>query len=563
MLSSLHVKNFALIRECEVEFGRGLNILTGETGAGKSILLGSVQLALGGKMSREMIRKDADYGLVELTFSIKDEQVRKKLAALDVYPEDGMVVLSRKVMENRSICRINGETCTMALMKTAASYLLDIHGQHEHQSLLYKNKQLEILDAFGKEKIAAEKESVKQLYDTYTSIKKELSAQTMDEEQRKREMAFLEFEIQEIENAALIIGEDEALEQQYRKMNNSRKIMDCLQQAHRLTGYDQPAAGDLVGQALHQISCVSEYDSEIANLEQLLGDIDGLLNDFNRELSAYLEGMSFEEEEFDQVERRLDLINGLKAKYGSSIEAILEYQKKQQEKLEAFLSYEETKARLQKELKEAELRLKDACGNLTELRKTYGKKLEKLIIAELKELNFLDVRFRISFEKLEHYTSNGMDDVEYRISTNPGEPENPLGKVVSGGELSRIMLAIKTILADKDDVDTLIFDEIDTGISGRTAQMVSEKMARIGTVRQVLCITHLPQIASMADVHFAITKEIEGKQTVTKIEQLNQEKSVEELARLLGGTEITDMVLNNAREMKLLAQQQKNTRLHS
>ena len=564
MLLNLHVKNLALIRESEVEFEPGLNILTGETGTGKSILLGSVQLALGGKMSREMIREHADYGLVELLFSVDDPRVEEKLKAMDVYPEEGQVLLTRRVMENRSVCRINGETCTMARMKQAASYLLDIHGQHEHQSLLYKNKQLEILDDFGKEQISQARENVASIYHQYTDIKKQLSAQAMDEEQRKREISFLEFEINEIEEAALIPGEDEELEQQYRRLNNSRRIVEALQTAHGCTGYDGPScAGELVGQALRCVAGVSEFDSQIESLESMLGDIDGLLNDFNRELSSYMESLTFEEEDFYQLEQRLDLVNNLKAKYGSSIEQIKEYQKKQQEKLEFLREYEANRSRLEDMCGKITKQLDTACEELTKVRRSYAAELEKEIVSQLQDLNFLDVKFEIHFDKAGSYSANGVDDVEYQISTNPGEAMKPLGKVVSGGELSRIMLAIKTLLADKDEVGTLIFDEIDTGISGRTAQMVSEKMAKIGSKRQVLCITHLPQIASMADCHFVITKNFDGQETVTKIEKLNQEDSVKELARLLGGAEITDKILESASEMKLLAQKQKNTRVHS
>ncbi len=564
MLLSLHVKNLALIRESEVEFGPGLNILTGETGAGKSILLGSVQLALGAKMSKDMIREHADYGLVELLFTIDDLRVEAKLREMEVYAEEGMVLLSRRVTENRSVCRINGETCTIARMKQAASYLLDIHGQHEHQSLLYKSKQLEILDSFGKEEIFDAREAVSRLFQSYTDIKRELSSQSMNEEQRKREISFLEFEINEIEEAELKPGEDEELEAQYRKLNNSRRIMEALQQAHVCTGYDGPScAGELVGQALRHISSVSEYDSSLGSLESMLTDIDGLLNDFNRELSAYMEEMTFEEEEFRQLEQRLDLINSLKAKYGNTIEKIQEYALTQQTRLKELLDYEENRRKLQIRLEQLEEELEKACQSLTAIRKRYARSLESQIIDQLQDLNFLDVKFQIHFDRTAGYSAGGIDDVEYQISTNPGEPMKPLGKVVSGGELSRIMLAIKTLLADKDEVGTLIFDEIDTGISGRTAQKVSEKMARIGQERQVLCITHLPQIASMADTHFVITKSVDQEQTITKIEKLNQEDSALELARLLGGAEITETVLESAREMKLLAQNQKNTRLHS
>lgn len=564
MLVSLHVKNLALIREIEVEFAPGLNILTGETGAGKSILLGSVQLALGGKMSRDMIREDADYALVELLFQVEDENILGQLAAMDIYPEDGQILLSRRVTEGRSVCRINGETCTMSVMKAAAAYLLDIHGQHEHQSLMYRNKQLEILDAYGKNNILPLKEEVSGLYRTYTDIKKQLSSNAIDEEKRKREISFLEFEINEIQEAALLPDEDTELEQEYSKLNNSKQIMEALQQTHLCSGYDGPgSAGELIGQAMRHMASVSRYDSGLEEMEGMLGDIDGLLNDFNRELSSYMDGLVFEEEDFRRLEDRLNKINNLKAKYGQSIEEIYRYQDEQQRRLEEMEHYEENRQALIGRLEEAEQALQDAAGRLTATRREYAGKLEAEIIGGLKDLNFQEVKFHIDFESTQDYTANGTDQIEYQISTNPGESLRPLSKVVSGGELSRIMLAIKTILADKDQVETLIFDEVDTGISGRTAQKVSEKMALIGRQRQVLCITHLPQIASMADRHFEITKTIHQDKTVTEIRKLSPEESVRELARLLGGAEITDTVMNSAEEMKVLAQKQKNTRLHS
>lgn len=564
MLVQLHVKNLALIEEIEVEFGPGLNILTGETGAGKSILLGSMQLVLGGKMSREMIRENAPYALVELLFQVENKKAEEALEAMDIYPEDGQVLLSRKLTGTRSVCKINGETCTIGQMKEAAGHLLDIHGQHEHQSLLYREKQLAILDEYGKEKTEPLKKQVRQAYEEYKACLDRLKSMDIDEEQRKRETAFLQFEIREIEEAALREGEDEELENQYRKLSNGRKISETLNQVHQCTGYDSmQGAGEMVGQAFRELSRIVQYDEELNGLESSLADLDGLLNDFNRELSAYMDGLVFDEESFCQVEHRLDLLNNLKAKYGASVRAVLDYQSAQQKKLENLESFEENLEKAKADLKQAELLLENVSHELSETRKEYSKQLEKKIKEGLQDLNFLDVRFSVKFERKEHYTANGFDDVEYVISTNPGEPVRPLGKVVSGGELSRIMLAIKAILADRDEIETLIFDEIDTGISGRTAQKVSEKMAVIGACHQVLCITHLPQIASMADTHFEIKKSVEGEETITKIYPLDEESSIRELARLLGGAEITRAVEENAREMKELAQKHKNARLKS
>lgn len=562
MLIHLHVKNLALIEDIEVEFGPGLNILTGETGAGKSVLLGSMQLILGGRTARDMIRTGASSALVELLFQVENKKAEAALNSLGVFTEEGQVLLSRKITDGRSINKINGETCTVGQMKAAAECLLDIHGQHEHQSLLYQDKQLEILDAYGREKIRPAKETVRQSYREYQKCMKALKELDTDEEQRNREKAFLEFEISEIEKAHLLLGEDEELETLYRKLNNGKLILETLQSVHSLTGYDSgQGAGEAVGTGVRELSRVTEYDTQLESMAETLQEIDGLLNDFNRELSSYVEDLSFDDETFYETEKRLDQINGLKAKYGRTIEDILEYQNTQQQKLEKLARHEENFLEAQRNLKKAEEQLEKDSYVLSEIRKDYSKTLTEKIIEGLRDLNFLDVKFRIDFQRKQEFTDNGYDSIEYEISTNPGESVKPLGRIVSGGELSRIMLAIKAILADRDQIETLIFDEIDTGISGRTAQKVSEKMAVIGSCHQVLCITHLPQIAAMADTHFEIEKHQKGSETITEIHPLGEKEAVRELARLLGGAEITDTVLKNAMEMKELAQVHKNTRV--
>lgn len=562
MLVHLHVKNLALIEDIEVEFGPGLNILTGETGAGKSVLLGSMQLILGGRITKDMIREGASYALVELLFQVENKTAEEELEALGVSLEDGQVLLSRKILDGRSISKINGETCTVSQMKAAASCLLDIHGQHEHQSLLYEDKQLEILDAYGKDKIDPVKEKVKEAYKAYRNCLRTLKSMDTDEEQRNREKAFLEFELGEIENAHLIPGEDEELEKQYRKLSNGRLILETLQTVRGLTGYDSgQGAGEAAGAAVRELSRVTEYDAQLASLGNTLQEIDSLLNDFNRELSSYVEEMTFDEETFYEVEKRLDLLNSLKAKYGRTLEDIQTYREKQKKKLEDIERFEERFQEARESLKKSKEHLEKYSNDLSEIRKQYSSILTEKILEGLRDMNFLDVKFQISFQRKKEYTDNGFDHIEYEISTNPGESVKPLGKIVSGGELSRIMLAIKAILADRDQIETLIFDEIDTGISGRTAQKVSEKMAVIGRNHQVLCITHLPQIAAMADTHFEIEKHQKGMETITEIHPLEGETSIRELARLLGGAEITEAVLRNAKEMKELAQVHKNTRL--
>ena len=560
MLLHLHVKNLALIDEAEVDFTEGLNILTGETGAGKSILIGSINLALGQKASKSMIREHAEYAFVELVFEA-GERTAEKLKQMDIFPDDGQVIISRKLTGNRSICKINGETCTVSMVQQAAFYLRDIHGQHEHQSLLYPEKQMEILDAYGKEEIQKKREQVQKDYEIYKALRKELEQYEIDEEQKKRQMDFLAFEISEIEDAKLKVGEDEELEAQYRKMINAKRITESLSEVYELTGYEREGSSEQIGRAVRQLSQVSELDDDLKGIYETLNDIDALLSDFNRELSSYLSGFQFSQEEFLETEERLNLLNHLKSKYGASIEAVLEYKQEKEEEYEALEHFEQNQAELKRKIEEQETVLQKQCECLTKSRKKWAKSLEKEIIEGLQELNFLDVAFEIVFEEKAEFSSNGKDSICFFISTNPGEPKRELQKVVSGGELSRIMLAIKTILADKDEKETLIFDEIDTGISGKTAWKVSEKMAVIAKSHQVLCITHLPQIAAQADSHFLIEKSVKELETQTKIWRLDEEKSVEELARMLGGESITETVLSNAREMKEMAQQQKNTRV--
>ena len=562
MLVHLHVRNLALIEDIEVEFGPGLNILTGETGAGKSILLGSMQLILGGRSAKDMIRTGASNALVELLFQVENPRAEASLRELGVETSEGQVLLTRKLMDGRSINKINGETCTVAQMKAAASCLLDIHGQHEHQSLLYQDKQLEILDIYGKEEIFPAKEKVQTAYKKYRDCKRQLDELDIDEEQRNRERAFLEFEINEIESAQLVSGEDEELEKRYRKLNNGRKILETLQGVRDLTGYESgQGAGESVGNAVREISRVTEYDTQLDSMASALQEIDGLLNDFNRELASYVDDLNCDDDAFYETETRLDTINGLKAKYGRTIEDIQEYCLKQKQKLENLDKYEERFHEAEENLKKSREELETVSHKLSVIRQKYSQMLTDKITEGLKDLNFLDVQFQITFCRRKEYTAGGFDDIEYEISTNPGESLKPLGKIVSGGELSRIMLAIKAILADRDQIETLIFDEIDTGISGRTAQKVSEKMALIGRCHQVLCITHLPQIAAMADTHFEIEKHQKDNETITEIHPLEGDDSVRELARLLGGAELTQAVFDNAKEMKELAQVHKNTRL--
>ena len=558
MLRNIHVKNMALIDEADVDFGGRLNILTGETGAGKSIIIGSISMALGGKVSRDVIRKGADYALAELNFSVDNSQVLAALAELELPVEDGEVTISRRITGTRSVARINGEMVSLNVLRQAAALLIDIHGQHEHQSLLHKEKHLEILDQFAKEEISSIKDELKQQYLAYTALKKEMDGAITDESKRLSEISFLEYQIDEIEQAGLVPGEEETLDKAFRRMNNARQMIESVMAAHAMTGYDGHAsAGDLVGRALHELYPIEKYDEPMSALIGQLADIDALLNDFNRELADYRESLNFDEATYRETEDRIGVIQRLKSKYGADIDEILAHQKKCQQELERLNDYENYLAGLKQRLAETEQALASASDRLTALRRGKAAILQDKIKGALIDLNFLDVQFEIRCGLLGHFTENGQDDIEFLISTNPGEGVKPLGKVASGGELSRIMLAIKSVLADADAIDTLIFDEIDTGISGRTAQKVSERMAVIARNHQVICITHLPQIAAMADTHFVIEKNTMDNRTMTDIRRLTDVDSVGEIARLLGGVEITDAVMENAREMKKLAQSKK------
>lgn len=561
MLQSLHVKNLALIDEAEVDFTGGLNILSGETGAGKSIIIGSINLALGEKIQKEMLRENKETGeletaLVELLFVVEDARARAQLEALEVYPENDEVILSRRIVNGRGAARVNGESVPASRIKEIAAVLIDIHGQHEHQSLLSKKKHLEILDDFAGEALAKEKSALAGTYHSYRKLLEEESRADVDTKEREREISLLEYEVKEIEEAALREGEDEELESDYRRFSNGQKIVEAVNAAYGNTGGAE-GASELVGRAVREISSVASYDERLLSLEQQLLEIDGLLNDFNREIADYAESMEFDEETFYEVERRLDTVNHLKDKYGETIPKVLAALDEKRERLAKLCDYDSYLEGLRANIEKTKATLDKQCKTVSDIRKEAAGRLTEAVTEALKDLNFLDVRFTMEFERTADYTANGYDDAGFLISTNPGEPLKPLGKVASGGELSRIMLGIKTVLADEDAVETLIFDEIDSGISGRTAQMVSEKMNVLGRNHQIICITHLPQIAAMADSHYLIQKSVQNQATVSTIERLGAEQSIEELARMLGGVEITETVRKSAKEMRELAESKK------
>lgn len=556
MLQNLHVKNLALINETEVEFKDGLNILSGETGAGKSIIIGSINLALGEKVQKEMLRDNADTALVELVFYVENPATLEAVRALGIEVEDETIILSRKITAGRAIARINGEAVSASKMKEAAALLIDIHGQHEHQSLLSKRKHLEILDLFAKDLLREQKQKLSVCYREYRKLLEELEQSDSDTEERARELSFLEYEVKEIEDANLTPGEDVELEEQFRKYANGKKILDAIHVVQAATAEEDESASERISRAVRELAGVSGYDKRVEELENQLTEIDNLLGDFNREVASYLSEEEFDDETYFEIEKRLDFINHLKSKYGNSIEQILESYNSKCERIAVLKDYDEYLNQLLSKINHKKQELTQLSDEVSAIRQKESVVLTNAICQALMDLNFLDVRFTMEFRKID-FTENGTDEVEFMISTNPGEPLKPLGKVASGGELSRIMLAIKTVLAENDHIETLIFDEIDSGISGRTAQMVSEKMNELGRSHQIICITHLPQIAAMADTHFLIEKSVENDTTVSHIHELSDEESVQELARMLGGVEITDKVVENAREMKKMAYMKK------
>ena len=548
MLKNIHVKSFALIDEVEINLAPGLNILTGETGAGKSIIIDAVNFALGQRVSKDVVRDDAEYALSELVFEIDDDKTKDRLKQFDIPFDDDEVLIQRKITNGKSTARINGETVTLSTLKLVAAGLIDIHGQHDNQSLLSKVSQQNLLDTILSDELT---ELLPRMKETYVNLNNKISEyEQLNTKEAEKEIAFLHYELNEIDSALLHEGEDEALESDYKKMNNAKRIADLVSGAHRITGYDSEGAGSLIGRALSMIRQASSIDDDAKDLELILNDIDGLLNDFNRSIADYEMSLDFSDEDYRNTEDRLNLINSLKNKYGRSIKEILAKRDEFEDELNKLVNADEYKSALLSEIASLKKEAYKLCEEISVIRKKGANKLSKEIADALLELNFLDSKFEIRVTSAEeNMKQSGYDEVEFFISTNPGEALKPLNQVASGGEMSRIMLAIKSVCAN-DSTATLIFDEIDTGISGRTAQKVSEKMSCIAKTHQVIVVTHLPQIAAMADTHFEISKSVSNGRTITSIEALSEEGKIKELARMLGGVTITDKVLENARDMK-------------
>lgn len=553
MLLELNVKDIALVRKASVAFGEGVNILTGETGTGKSVIIDSAMLALGAKAHAGMIREGAEYAYAELIFEL-DEKRKEKLAELGINAdENGMLIVSRKLMPGKSISRINDETVTLATLKKAAALLLDVYGQNEYYDLNDKHKHLEILDEYAGADISVLLDEAAKAYHAYREASKRYAGFDLDEKERARRIDLLSFELNEIDAAELKEEEESELAQRVKKLNNARSIMESVSAAKAILEECD------TGRAVSELERAMRYDDKLEAIYDELMDTQAVMGSCIADLAAYSDDLEVDEAAIDEAEERLDTIRRLELKYGQTVTDILSYREKLESELALMQEYDIKKEAARSDKERCEKALNKACDGLSKKRKEYALKLCKAIETELKDLGFEDPKLSMEFKDVTP-SAEGSDDVCFMSALNPGEKLKCLQDVASGGELSRVMLAIKTVLAATDDMPTLIFDEIDTGISGRTAQKVAEKLDVIGMKHQVICVSHLPQIAAMADTHFVISKTNRDGRNITDISKLDEQGAIAELARLLGGSEITKAVSDNAAELLKLAKTGKKKR---
>lgn len=545
MLDRLLVKDLALIEKSVVEFSGGLNVLTGETGAGKSILLGSIQLALGQKANKDLIRHGKEQAIVELDFSLTEEEVRR-IQALeeDLELEEERLLIRRKISEKKSDIRVNDLGLTLAKLREITGGLLDLHGQHEHQSLLREGSHLEIIDGFRKKQGGKLLEEVADACHLLQEKKRALQKFSLKEEERTRELDFLDFEIQELADAHLSEGEEAELTKEYSLYENMDRLKSLL-----LSAKESLEEMDF-HRPIQAVEEAKDFDESLKGLSDSLYDLEAVGEDCLRSLDHYLDHAEVDEEKLFTLGERLEQIRRVMMKHGGTEAKALAALAKKEERRTFLLDYEKDEEKAKKAIVEQEKLLREKALLLSKERQEDAKVLAKQIQGEMQEMGFLDTKFEFHFQEKKEPTEKGLDEVEAYVSLNPGEPLRPLREVGSGGELSRIMLSIKTVLADTEGVSTLIFDEIDSGISGRTAEKVGEKLQKIAKNHQVILITHLPQIAAKADHHFLIEKTVENGVTHTGIHPLGEKESIEELARLLGGDEISEASLENARELK-------------
>lgn len=557
MLIHINVNDIALIDEVSLELHENLNILTGETGAGKSMIIDSINFALGERTSKSIIRRGEKTAFVELLFDHNSQEVKNKLREFGINQEDEHIVISRKLYETgRTIYKINGQTVTRKMLTQISGMLLDVHGQHEHQSLLNASRHIDLLDKFGGKALANHLLELEALYDQYTLLEKEMENLMGDDKTRIQMIDILKFQTKEIKEAGLKVGEDKALMEEMKILGNAEKIKENLQAAYDYLNPDNASAIGAIGalgEAINAISNIQDISEDLKQIHLDLQNIEVQLWEIIPDIRTLNEAIDYEPETLFEIQQRLDLIYNLKRKYGDSVEEILAHYNQLRADLDNLQNSDEKREQVSKKMQILEAKMMTICDKISEMRKEQAQKVSCRIEQELHDLQIENAKFEIKVTPRDKIKHNGMDDVEFMISTNIGEPMQSLGKIVSGGEMSRIMLALKTVLADVDEISTLIFDEIDTGISGRTAQKVAEKLAIIAKRHQVICITHLPQIAAMSDYHYLIEKSIDNSRPNTYVTLLNASQIVEEISRLMGGAEITTKTIESAKEIKYMA----------
>ena len=556
MILELYMKNCALVEELRLTIDENLNILTGETGSGKSIIIDELGLCLGEKYDRSFLRKGSEKGIVEAIFSSESQHLKDVLEKYDIeLDEDNLLVITRVIYnDGKSVARVNGRTLKLSVLKEIATTLIDVHGQHQNQALFNKETHLQFLDLFGESDLQYLKLDYKNVYKEYTRVKNALNVLTenKDDMQIQREIDLLKFQTNEIESANLSKDEYEELLKQRDVFRNSEKIYSNLNLSYQNLYEGSVNAVDLIGSASKELSSIAEYDKVLSEYNENVERIMYELQDISREIRNYKESIDFEPYELEQIEIRIDEINNLKRKYGNTIEEIFEYYDKTKNRLDEILNRDEKVEELKREILRIEKVLNDKAEKLTQARQKVAYSLEEVLLIELKSLNMKNVVFKVNFEE-SNFTLEGKDDIEFMISFNLGEDIKPIYKVASGGEMSRFMLAFKTILADIDQIDTLVFDEIDTGISGIAAQIVGEKLSQIAKKKQIICITHLPQIAANADTHYCIEKNTSNDRTFTNIRRLDRDQKRDEIARLIAGSNITEKTIEHASEIIELA----------
>lgn len=535
-------------------------MLSGETGAGKSIIIDAVHLLVGGRGSAEFVRHGEDKAEIEGLFLLDDlnHPCYKKAEEFGIEIEDGMVVLRRDISKNgKSVCRINGKLVTISTLREVGSTLVDIHGQHEHQELMDESRHLPLLDQFGGQKIAKSHNEYENIFRSYDQTMKKINNLTENEQQMAHRLDLIQFQLEEIRNADLKLNEDEELIEEKQKLSNFERIFEALQISFNALQGEQKGM-DWVGLAMSQMQTASELDSNFQELSESVSNSFYQLEDSMRTLRNELDLMEYNPGRLNEIEERLNEINGLKRKYGQSIEATLEYASKIEEEIETILNKETHIEQLQKTAASLREDLLVEGEELSRLRQKTAVNLTKLIHKELKELYMEKTVFKVNFTMdKETFSKNGLDIVEFYLSTNPGEPLKPLSKIASGGELSRIMLALKSIFSKHQGVTSIIFDEVDTGVSGRVAQAIAEKIHQVAKDSQVLCISHLPQVAAMADSHLFISKNTKAGRTKTTVKSLGDEEKIKEIGRMISGVEITDLTREHAKELLLMAKQVK------